>query len=62
MAQGSTRFILSHRFFNGFDVASLENGSMVPSLIVPPISNRDGNQKLPPVKPFRGNQSMFSEF
>ena len=62
IAQGSTRLILSHSFFTGFDVASLESGTMAPGLILPPVATHDGKPMLPPVKPFRGNQSIFADF
>jgi hypothetical protein len=62
MSQGSTRVILTHEFFAGFDVAALEAGTLEPVYIHPPITQHDTTLKMPPVKPYKGNQSLFVMF
>lgn len=59
---GSTRTILDHPFFNGTPIEEIKNLTYVPEFIPKPNRHHEPLSNLQPVKPFHGDQSLFSEF
>ena len=62
MQEGSTTCILDHLFFKDFDVEGLKHGRLVPSFIPSPLTYHESISNLQPIKPYKGDQSVFADF
>ena len=60
--EGYTSVILEHEFFNDLDVEGLVNGTLKPVHIPSPPQSNAPISSLPPIKAFRGDQSLFEFF
>jgi len=60
--EGSTRCILDHPFFSGLDVDGIKNCTFAPEFTPVPHSQHEPLSNLMPVRPFNGDQSLFTEF
>lgn len=60
--EGSTRSILNHAFFASVDIEGIKSLTHVPEFIPIPNQHHEPLSNLMPVRPFNGDQSLFSEF
>ena len=60
--EGSTRSILNHAFFASVDIEGIKGLTHVPEFIPIPNQHHEPLSNLMPVRPFNGDQSLFSEF
>jgi hypothetical protein len=60
--EGSTRCILDHPFFSNVDIEGIKKGTVVPEFIPAPNQHHEPLSNLMPVRPFNGDQSLFTDF
>lgn len=54
--------LLSHPFFDDFNIEGLENGSLVSEFIPAMITERSPVPTTSQVKSFKGDQKLFEDF
>ena len=60
--EASTGVILNHEFFSVLDLNALENGTLVPMFVPKKIQSHESISSLAPVKPYKGDDTLFAEF
>jgi hypothetical protein len=60
--EGSTRCILDHAFFSGMDLEGIKNQTVVPEFVPTAHTQHEPLSSLMPVRPFNGDQLLFTDF